>query len=96
MDFAQTMPKNTTPMRSAERDDLLSRVVSVLRDMTARGGRDTEKDLYGCPDGHRVKLSKNTLDSGCPRCGGQLVKETYLGGAVYYCPSCQPLTKESR
>lgn len=47
------------------------------------------------PGSYRVKLSKNTLDSGCPRCGGQLVKETYLGGAVYNCPSCQPLTKES-
>ncbi|MBP9543957.1 MAG: hypothetical protein KBE58_02820, partial [Alistipes sp.] len=24
-------------------------------------------------------------------CGGALVKEAYLGGAVYYCPHCQPL-----
>ncbi|QNK39795.1 DNA-formamidopyrimidine glycosylase family protein [Caproicibacter fermentans] len=78
----------------AERDNLLSCIVSVLHDMTARGGRDTEKDLFGRPGGYRVKLSKNTLASGCPRCGGRLVKEAYLGGAVYYCPSCQPLTKE--
>jgi formamidopyrimidine-DNA glycosylase len=62
--------------------------------MTEHGGRDTEKDLFGHPGGYRVKLSKNTLDSGCPECGGQLVKEAYLGGAVYYCPSCQRLTKE--
>jgi formamidopyrimidine-DNA glycosylase len=78
----------------AERDNLLSCIVSVLRDMTEHGGRDTEKDLFGHPGGYRVKLSKNTLDSGCPECGGQLVKEAYLGGAVYYCPSCQRLTKE--
>ena len=78
----------------AERDHLLSCIVSVLRDMTDRGGRDTEKDLFGHSGGYRVKLSKNTLASGCPRCGGQFVKETYLGGAVYYCPSCQPLIKE--
>lgn len=78
-------------LSDAERDNLLSCIVSVLRDMTARGGRDTEKDLFGCPGGYRVKLSKNTLASGCPRCGGQIVKETYLGGAVYDCPSCQPL-----
>ena len=78
-------------LSDAERDNLLSCIVSVLRDMTARGGRDTEKDLFGRPGGYRVKLSKNTLTSGCPRCGGQIVKETYLGGAVYDCPSCQPL-----
>ncbi|WP_411677147.1 DNA-formamidopyrimidine glycosylase family protein [Caproicibacter sp.] len=78
----------------AERDCLLSCIVSVLHDMTQHGGRDTEKDLFGCPGGYRVKLSKNTLASGCPRCGGQLVKEAYLGGAVYSCPSCQPLMKE--
>ena len=78
----------------AERDNLLSCIVLVLHDMTEHGGRDTEKDLFGCPGGYRVKLSKNTLASGCPRCGGQLVKEAYLGGAVYYCPSCQPLMKE--
>lgn len=78
----------------AERDNLLSCIVLVLRDMTEHGGRDTEKDLFGCSGGYRVKLSKNTLTAGCPRCRGQLVKEAYLGGAVYYCPSCQPLTKE--
>lgn len=83
-------------LNEADRDNLLSRIISVLRDMTEHGGRDTEKDLYGLPGGYRVKLSKNTLDSGCPRCGGQLMKETYLGGTVYYCPLCQPLTKESR
>jgi formamidopyrimidine-DNA glycosylase len=80
--------------REAERDHLLSCIVSVLRDMTEHGGRDTEKDLFGHPGGYRVKLSKNTLASGCPRCGGPLVKEAYLGGSVYDCPSCQPLTKE--
>ena len=81
-------------LSEAERDNLLSCIVSVLRDMTEHGGRDTEKDLFGHSGGYRVKLSKNTLASGCPRCGGQLVKEAYLGGAVYFCPSCQPLMKE--
>jgi formamidopyrimidine-DNA glycosylase len=78
----------------SERGHLLSCIVSVLRDMTEHGGRDTEKDLFGHPGGYLVKLSKNTLASGCPRCGRQLMKEAYLGGAVYYCPSCQPLIME--
>ena len=38
-------------------------------------------------------LSKNTFTEPCPGCGGAIVKEAYLGGAVYYCPVCQPLIK---
>ena len=41
-------------------------------------------------------MSKNTLASGCTACGGEIVKETYLGGAVYYCPSCQKMEEEKR
>jgi formamidopyrimidine-DNA glycosylase len=61
--------------------------------MTESGGRDTEKDLFGAPGGYRTKLSKNTLAFPCVQCGGQLAKEAYMGGAVYYCPTCQPLEK---
>lgn len=93
---ARIHPKRKIGTFSAEeRDHLLTCIVSVLHDMTEYGGRDTEKDLFGCPGGYRVKLSKNTFASVCPRCGGQIVKEAYLGGAVYYCPSCQPLMKKS-
>jgi formamidopyrimidine-DNA glycosylase len=30
-------------------------------------------------------------EDACPKCGGTIVKEAYLGGAVYYCPVCQKL-----
>ncbi len=72
-----------------ERTGLLQAVTGVLRDMTEKGGRDTEKDLYGNSGGYRTKMSRNTLASGCPLCGGPITKEQYLGGAVYYCPACQ-------
>lgn len=75
----------------AEQDRLLSAVVATLREMTENGGRDTEKDLYGQPGGYRTLLSKNTLPYGCPKCGAPITKEAYMGGAVYYCPACQPL-----
>ncbi len=74
-----------------ERANLCASVVSTLREMTQLGGRDTEKDLFGKPGGYRTKLSKNALATGCPHCGGPVVKEAYMGGAVYYCPACQPL-----
>lgn len=73
-----------------ELDGLFTSVATVLAAMTDRGGRDTEKDLFGNPGGYRTLLSKNTFPYPCPNCGGGLVKETYLGGTVYFCPVCQP------
>lgn len=78
---------------NSEQDYLLSCIISVLSDMTEHGGRDTEKDIFGQSGGYRVILSKNTLASDCPQCGGHITKEAYMGGAVYYCTSCQPLLK---
>lgn len=66
---------------------------STLKEMADLGGRDTEKDLLGEPGGYRALLSKNTFSEPCPICGGSIVKEAYLGGAIYYCPTCQPLIK---
>lgn len=80
-------------LSAAEREKLLAATVETLRKMAARGGRDTEKDLYGSPGGYRTMLSKNTLPFGCPKCGGPIVKEAYIGGAVYVCPACQPLDR---
>lgn len=74
-----------------ELDGMFRSVKTTLAEMTAAGGRDTEKDLFGRPGGYRVSLSKNTCTEPCPVCGATIVKEAYLGGAVYYCPHCQPL-----
>ena len=77
-------------LRASEQDRLLGCVIETLRKMTDLGGRDTEKDLFGNAGGYKTKLSKNTLPFGCPHCGGAIVKEAYMGGAVYFCPACQP------
>lgn len=71
---------------------LYTAVKDTLAQMTAAGGRDTEKDLFGNAGGYKTILSKNTLEWPCPVCGGRIVKEAYLGGAVYYCPICQPVS----
>ena len=75
----------------------LARLYHELRDtlkqMAERGGRDTEKDLYGQPGGYKTLMSKTALDRPCPGCFGVVTRESYLGGNVYYCPSCQPFTK---
>ncbi len=57
--------------------------------MVARGGRATERDLFGSLGGYQIILSKNTVGQPCPGCGAEIKKEAYLGGAVYFCPVCQ-------
>jgi len=70
-------------------EKLLSCIARLLREMIDLGGRDTEKDLFGNFGGYKTKMSKNGLAAGCPVCDGEIIKEAYLGGSVYYCPSCQ-------
>ena len=70
---------------------LFDSVKNTLAEMTFQGGRDTEKDLFGCSGGYRTKLSKNTVDKPCLICGDIIRKEAYLGGSIYYCPTCQKL-----
>ncbi len=74
-----------------EKHTLFETLKSTLREMTEKGGRDTERDIFGTPGGYRSLLSKNTWQEPCPVCGATIIKEPYLGGAVYYCPRCQPL-----
>ena len=73
-----------------EKEALYQSVKQTLSAMTAAGGRDTEKDIFGCPGGYKTILSAKTLKYPCPACGSGLLREAYLGGNVYYCPVCQP------
>jgi formamidopyrimidine-DNA glycosylase len=76
-------------LSAEERTGMFDAVTGTLRRMAADGGRDTERDLFGRPGGYRTVLSRTTLELPCPRCGGRVVKEPYLGGAVYVCSGCQ-------
>jgi len=65
-------------------------VTSRMSEMVRLGGRDSEKDLFGCPGGYKTVLGAKTTGAPCPNCGSAIKKEAYLGGSVYYCPNCQP------
>lgn len=67
-------------------------LTGILGQMCAAGGRNTEKTLFGEPGGYITKLSKKTVGKPCPYCGSGIEKTSYLGGTVYYCPFCQPLS----
>ena len=72
-------------------DRMFAAVKSVLREMTAKGGRDTERDLFDHPGGYTTILSKFTVDRPCPACGTIIEKEPYLGGSIYVCEGCQKM-----
>ncbi len=69
---------------------MFNSIKNTIKSMIEQGGRNTEKDMFGRPGGYKVLLSKNILTIGCPNCNNQIIKETFLGGSVYYCPICQP------
>ncbi len=64
-------------------------VVKTLKEMAKKGGRDTEKDLFGNDGGYQTKASRLTLAKPCPDCGSEIKKKSYLGGTVYFCEKCQ-------
>lgn len=85
--------RKVSTLSDKDTDQLFHSLKSTLTEMTRLGGRDTEKDLYGLWGNYRVIFSKNTFADPCPVCGDRILKEAYLGGAIYYCPNCQPLRK---
>lgn len=73
------------------RQQLFATLKERLETMTAAGGRDTERDLFGRTGGYRTLLSRRTCADPCPVCGEEIRREAFLGGTVYWCPCCQPL-----
>lgn len=76
-------------MGPEEKEKLFRSIKTTLREMRDGGGRDTERDLFNRPGGYRTFLSVKSYKYPCRICGSTLVRETYLGGNIYYCPVCQ-------
>ncbi len=76
-------------LTEVQRRRIYDTVVETLRKMTAGGGRDTEKDLFGKAGGYHTLLSQRAAGRPCPYCGTEIRKANYLGGTVYFCPTCQ-------
>jgi len=83
--------KKIGTLTETNRRNLFESIKTTLQEMVEKGGRDTEKDLFGHPGGYKTKLSKNNKTLLCPDCGSVVIKETYLGGSTYYCTRCQKL-----
>ena len=87
-------PRSKMSALSAENFAALFQAVKgTLASMAAGGGRDTEKDLFGCSGNYQTVLSSKSKGLPCPACGAAIVQEAYLGGNIYTCPVCQILKK---
>lgn len=77
-------------LSNEERNSLYHSIISVMFDMTNKGGRDTETDLFNRIGGYKTKVGRNTVGKPCPICKSPILKNSYLGGSIYYCKLCQP------
>jgi len=68
---------------------LYDAVVGVTNQVISEGGRYDEYDLYGNPGKYIRLMDSKAAGNPCPVCGSVIEKFQYLGGACYFCPSCQ-------
>ncbi len=71
------------------RRDLFAAIVDTVREVTEKGGRNDETDLYDKPGGYVRIMDNRAAGKPCPECGRTVEKMQYLGGACYFCPKCQ-------
>jgi formamidopyrimidine-DNA glycosylase len=83
--------KRVSILVETDKENLYKSIREVLSDMANKGGRDTEKDLFGQIGGYAAKMSSKNAAKPCPVCGTAIKKEAYMGGSVYYCEKCQKL-----
>jgi len=81
--------KKAGTLSTGDKQVLFDSIKNTLSEMTAKGGRDTENDLFGMPGAYEARLGKNTVGRPCSECGTPIKKEAYLGGSIYYCARCQ-------
>jgi formamidopyrimidine-DNA glycosylase len=83
--------KKVKTLTEEDKSNLYKSIKSTLAEMAFKGGRDTERDLFGCFGGYKTKLCKNTAGKACEICGSTIKKEAYMGGSIYYCERCQKI-----
>jgi formamidopyrimidine-DNA glycosylase len=76
-------------LSTEERKKLYEAIKQTLAEITELGGRDSERDLYNQRGGYQRILDSKTAGRPCRECGTPIEKIQYLGGAAYFCPTCQ-------
>jgi formamidopyrimidine-DNA glycosylase len=87
---ARLSPKSRVADLSTDQTQALYQaIVDTVREVTEKGGRYDEYDLYGQRGGYERIMDKSAVGQPCPECGGEVKKIQYLGGSCYFCPDCQ-------
>jgi formamidopyrimidine-DNA glycosylase len=84
--------RRAAQLSESEQQALFHAIPEVLQKAVALGGRDTEHDLHDQPGKYVRILDSRNVGKPCPECATPTEKASFLGGAVYFCPKCQPLT----
>jgi formamidopyrimidine-DNA glycosylase len=77
-------------LSEAQVSGLHSAIVGTVMQAIRSGGRNDEVDLFGQPGGYLRVMDKTAVGRPCPECGTTVQKMSYMGGACYFCPNCQP------
>lgn len=83
--------KKINTLTDENKNALFNSVRLTLSRMASNGGRNTEQDIFGYPGGYHTLLCKNTVNKPCPNCESLIQKQAYMGGSIYFCPTCQDL-----
>ena len=87
---ARLHPRHLLPELSLDqRGVLFAAILDTVREVTDKGGRSDEIDLFGRPGGYVRLMDSRTAGRPCPECAAPVEKIHYLGGACYFCPRCQ-------
>jgi len=87
---ARLHPRHPIAELSTDQKRALYRaVVETVAEITEKGGRYDEYDLYGNRGGYTRTMDRHAVGRPCPGCGGEVSKIQYLGGACYFCAECQ-------
>ena len=76
-------------LSKAQRRKLYNAILKTVREITAKGGRYDEYDLFNQPGKYVRLMDSRAVERPCPECGTRVQKIQYLGGACYFCPRCQ-------
>lgn len=76
-------------LNAGHRRDLYQAIIDTVREVSDKGGRYDEFDLFGKQGGYIRLMDRSAVGRPCPECGHKIEKSQYLGGACYYCSHCQ-------
>jgi formamidopyrimidine-DNA glycosylase len=78
-------------LSSVQKRELYDAILTTVNKIIEQGGRYDEYDLFNERGGYIRLMDKNTVGHPCSDCGSSIEKMQYLGGACYFCPTCQKL-----